>query len=265
MISTFSFQRVWGMVLRQWYEMRHSPDRIIDSFFWPSLDVIIWGMLTFFVDSFSSLNVTSAILGGIIFWSFAYSVQRDITMTTVQDLWDRNLYNVMASPLRPIELIVAGALYALLRLVVLFFLLALIASALYHFSFFIFLPFMLGGIVTIVLFGTAVGIVTSGLIYRFGSNVQMLCWSGLAVLSPFVAVTYPVASLPQYLHGISWAVPATYVFEFVRRFVAQGIIPPFSAWVLPSLLNAVYLVLSIVCFFWAFKHAKRRGWFVKMD
>lgn len=264
-MSSFSFQRVWGMVLRQWYEMRHSPDRIIDSFFWPSLDLIVWGMLTFFVDSFSSFNVTSAILGSIMFWSFTYSVQRDITMTTVQDLWDRNLYNVMASPLRPIELIVAAALYALLRLVVLFFLLAALATGLYHFSFFMFLPFMLGGLVTVVLFGTAFGILTSGLIYRFGSNAQMLCWSGLAVLSPFVAISYPVASLPTYFHGISWAIPATYVFEFVRSFIATGTIPPVSAWILPSLLNGVYLLISIGCFFWAFHHAKRRGWFVKMD
>lgn len=253
------------MVLRQWYEMRHSPDRIIDSFFWPSIDLIIWGMLTFFVSALTSSNFIGALLGATIFWSFTYSVQRDITMTTVQDLWDRNLYNVMASPLRPIELIVSASVYSLLRLVVLFLLLAGLAAGLYHFSFFVFLPFMLFGIITVILFGTAFGIVTSGLIYRYGSNTQMLCWSGLAVLSPFVAITYPVVVLPAYFHGISWAIPVTYVFEFVRRFIANGIVPPATAWVLPTLLNILYLAISVAYFFYAFRHAKRRGWFVKMD
>ncbi len=264
-MRNFSVQRVWGMVLRQWYEMRHSPDRIIDSFFWPALDVIVWGMLTFFIDSFSSFNATNAILGGIMFWAFTYSVQRDITMTTVQDLWDRNLYNVMASPLRPIELIVAAVLYATFRLVVLFLVLLGLAGFFYHFSFFIFLPFMFFGLLTVLLFGVAFGILTSGLIYRFGSNAQMLCWSGLAVLSPFAAITYPVASLPAYLHWISWLTPPTYVFEAVRYFVSNGAVPPMNAWIIPSLLNIVYIAISIWCFFYAFRHAKRRGWFVKMD
>lgn len=253
------------MVLRQWYEMRHSPDRIIDSFFWPALDVIVWGMLTFFIDSFSSFNATSAILGAMMFWAFTYSIQRDITMTTVQDLWDRNLYNVMASPLRPIELIVAAVLYAVMRLLVLFILLISLAGALYHFSFFIFLPFLFFGLLTVALFGVAFGIFTSGLIYRLGSNAQMLCWSGLAVLWPFVGVSYPIALLPTYVHFISWAVPVTYVFEFVRAFIATGAVPPLTAWIVPSLLSVLYISISIWYFFYAFRHAKRRGWFVKMD
>lgn len=264
-MSMFSFQRVWGMVLRQWYEMRRSPDRVVDSFFWPSLDIIVWGLLTFFVESFSPTPLGGAILGGIIFWSFTYSVSRDITMTTIQDLWDRNLYNVMASPLRPIELIVAASLYALLRLVALFLLLVALAATLYHFSFFVFLPFMLPGIVTVVLFGAAFGIFMSGAVYRYGSNAQILCWSGIAVLMPFLGVMYPIASLPSSLHFISWMASPTYVFESVRAFIATGAVPSLATWIVPSLLNALYLALSIGYFFYAFRHAKRRGWFVQMD
>ena len=264
-MRSFSIQRVWGMILRQWYEMRRSPDRIVDSFFWPSLDVAVWRLLTFFVERSSTLNVMSAILGAVIFWAFTYSIQRDITMTTIQDLWDRNLYNVIASPLRPIELLCAGIVYGLLRMVVLFSLLTGLARALYHFSFLVFLPFMAWGMLTVVLFGIAFGIVTSGVIYRYGSNVQILCWSGLALLMPILGIMYPVTLLPASVQHLSWVFPPTYVFAFVRGFIAEGIVPGWSAWMWPTALNIVYLALSTMYFRYAFRHAKRRGWFIQMD
>jgi len=46
------WHRIYGMILRYMYYFKHSFDRISDTFYWPTLDLIMWGLTSVYAKSF---------------------------------------------------------------------------------------------------------------------------------------------------------------------------------------------------------------------
>ena len=81
-----------------------------------------------------------------------------------------------------------------------------------------FLPFMLN----LMLFALALGIIITGLIFRYTTKIQGLAWSFAGLLMPLSCVLYPLKSLPMYLRPIAWMLPTTHSFEGMRQVLAGG-------------------------------------------
>jgi ABC-2 type transport system permease protein len=120
------------------------------------------------------------------------------------------------------------------------------------------------GVTLIAVFALALGIIITGLIFRYTTKIQGLAWSFAGLLMPLSCVLYPLKSLPSYLRPIAWILPTTHSFEGMRQALAGG---GFSAydfgWGLA--LNAMYFVFSIVFFRWIFESARSRGLLVKLE
>ena len=69
--------RIWGIALRYLFLFRHSLDRLSDAFFWPVVDLVMWGLTSrFFVSTIGGDNhIILALLGGIILWIFPWRGQ----------------------------------------------------------------------------------------------------------------------------------------------------------------------------------------------
>jgi len=265
-LSTINYQRVFAVVLRQWYEFTNQWSRLFDTFFWPIIDLLLWGLTFFYIEATTpEISLSKVIIGALIFSSFLYSVQRDFTIGFLQDVWDRNLYNIFSAPLRKGEIILGSSITTITKMLFLSVLMTAVAYVIYDFNFLEFLPLVAGGITNITLFGIFFGLLTTGFIFQFGSQVQTLTWSGLGILMPVLCIYYPVAALPEWLQPVAWALPPTWVFEYVRNFVNTQTIPTFTEWLWPLFLNILYLILSLWYFNKAFRNAHQRGWFVKMD
>ena len=39
-----NFNRIWAIVLRYTINLYHSWDRLFDMFYWPALDLFVWGL-----------------------------------------------------------------------------------------------------------------------------------------------------------------------------------------------------------------------------
>jgi len=96
-----STQRAAAIVLRQLYLFRGSPARIIPLFAWVAIDVVLWGFITRYLNSFTSsgYNFVPALLGAVLLWDFFTRVMQGVTTAFFEDVWSRNFLNVFATPI----------------------------------------------------------------------------------------------------------------------------------------------------------------------
>lgn len=115
-------------------------------------------------------------------------------------------------------------------------------------------PFVL----VLFLFGIALGIFGAAVVLRFGPASEWLIWPIPSLLSPFVGVFYPLATLPAWMQAFAHGLAPSYVFEGMRAIVA-GEPAPWGglAWGLG--LSLAYLAAACVTFSAIYRHAIRTG------
>ncbi len=122
-----SFQRVLAIVLRQLYLIRGSFSRIFPLFAWIGVDMILWGFLTKYLNTFASpgFNFVPALLGAVLLWDFCIRIMQGVTMAFFEDVWSRNFLNIFASPLLVSEyvagLVISSILTSIIGLAVMLF------------------------------------------------------------------------------------------------------------------------------------------------
>jgi ABC-2 type transport system permease protein len=116
------------------------------------------------------------------------------------------------------------------------------------------IPFVL----VLFLFGVALGIVASALVLRLGPASEWLVWPMPALLSPFVGVYYPLATLPAWMRDVGYVLPPSYVFEGMRALVNGQ---PFagSGLLVGAALAILQVVLASYFFARVFRYTVRTG------
>lgn len=253
-------QRIKAIILRSIYTWRHNLDRLSDTFYWPALDIIVWGFMSVYIKN-NAPNVpfiTLALLTALIFWLIVWRSQYEITVGLLTELWDRNLVNIFASPLKTSEWIIASMILGIIKMFFSVIFAVLLAFILYKanvFSFgFLLLPFM----TSLILTGWAAGFIVAGVIIRFGMKIQALAWAGVTILMPFSAVYYPVSTLPVWAQKIAGFMPTSYIFEGMREILFIGSFSYNKLFISIS-LNLVFLLLSIWFFVFMFNQSRKLG------
>ena len=126
---------VWGLVYKFACICYRSLDRIFDIVYWPVISLLLWGFTSTFIADTSTLSgVMEFFLGGAVLWSLFWRAQTDVGTFILEDFWSRNIYNLFASPVTPTELFCAIGLIGLLRCLLSFVFLSILAWFLYAFN-----------------------------------------------------------------------------------------------------------------------------------
>jgi len=258
--TSASARRIRALVLRYLLLLRRDASRVIDTFQWALIDVVIWGFLTLYVAGSGAHlpNALAIFLGAAILWNLFFRCSQDVSVSFLDDVWARSLVTVFASPLRVSEFAAAIMLLGLVKLALTLVVMAAAAWFLYAFDLFSFGFALVPFIANLVLLGWTVGLISLALILRFGGRWGILAWSLPVLLMPFSSVFYPESVLPPFARAIAQTVPANHVFEGMRTAAASGEI----AWgrlALASAENLVYLALASLLVAWVFRLALRRG------
>jgi len=254
-----NFRRVWAVVLRDAITLRHSLDRLSDMFYWPIMDLLIWGLTgLYIVNQTENPTLLSVMLTGLIFWLVIWRSQYEMNITLLSELWDRNLVNIFASPLTLTEWLTSSLIFGFIKLIVSITLSAVLAFFLYSFNVFLYGPWLLPFVISLLLTGWIVGFIVAGLIIRFGQTIQALAWSGVFILAPFSALYYSLTTLPSWAQTIASFVPPSYVFEGMREILFTGSVS-YDKILVSFALNIVYLVLSILFFVFMFNQSRKLG------
>lgn len=262
-----SVQRIEALVMRHLYVYVRSVPRLMDVFFWPVMDILILGFLSVYLNSITvggGLNFLALLLGGSILWQIVDRSQNAISTYFLEDVWYRNFINIFITPLTWTEFFIAGAILSVIRVVIVAIILTLISLALYHFSIFYFGAVLPIYFLNLFLFGFVLAVFISAIIIRFGSSAQVLAFGMAILVQPVSAVYYPVAALPIVFQYIAKAIPASYVFEAMRKVTNGGVLVT-ADWLIPLGLNLFYLVIVSVFFVQMVKKIKIMGKLLKIQ
>jgi ABC-2 type transport system permease protein len=260
-ILDFSLRRSAAMMLRYWYLLRSSWPRLLDLVYWPTVQMITWGFLQFYIMQNAGgffARAGGTFIGAVLLWDILFRGQLGFSISFMEEMWARNIGNLMMSPLRPFEFIVALMVMSIVRLAVGVIPVTLLAIAFFGFNLYGLGLALAAFFVNLLLTGWAVGIFVSGLVLRNGLGAENLAWSIMFLFMPLTCVYYPVTTLPGWLQPVAWALPPTYVFEGMRTLLIQH---TFRAdLMLDALaLNAVFFAAGIVAFLKLLQSARRAG------
>jgi len=194
----------------------------------------------------------------VILWDILFRGQLGFSISFLEEMWSRNLGNLMMSPLKPIEFLLALMVMSMIRLAIGVIPMALLALVFFQFNFFgLGLP-LIAFFCNLIFTSWAVGIFVSGLVLRQGLGAESIVWTLMFALMPLACVYYPVQVLPHWLQIVSWSLPPTYVFEGMRALLIDH---TFRADLMVQALamNVVLLVASFAAFLALLKSARRHG------
>lgn len=254
------WQRIKGVFLRYLFVMRKGLMHLSDLFYWPLVDILLWGLTSIWIQSqnFHVGNVPLVIMTGLIFWQICWRGSVDISVCLLQEFWQRNLVNFFSTPLRFTEWIAGIILLSLCKLLTAIAFCSILVYLLYALKVFAigwaFLPFA----ASLLIFGWTIGFLASSAIVYWGHSVEMFAWMIGGLFAPFSAVFYPVGTLPGWAQAISWCLPTTYIFEGMRSILYNGVFPVHYFWISMG-LNALFLTAAIRLFRFMFEKSCHKG------
>ena len=256
----FSAGRVSAMVLRYVYLLRGSWPRIVELAYWPTMQMLIWGLMTQFLATSSDYFVRAGgvLIAAALLWDIMFRGNIGVAISFLEEMWSRNLGQLFASPLRPYEWALSLITISFVRTLIGVVPAGLLAIPLYHYSIFdMGLP-LVAFFTNLLVFGAAIGLAVSGLVLRYGLGAESLAWVAVFAVAPLSGIYYPIATLPDWLQPVALALPSSHIFEGMRSVLVDGVFRAdflFNA----VALNVVFLAVGLAAFLYAFRLARERG------
>jgi ABC-2 type transport system permease protein len=252
--------RIAAMVLRYVYLLRSSWTRMLELIYWPAVQLLVWGFLQLYITENAGFfaRAGGVFLGAVLMWDVLFRGQLGFSVSFLEEMWSRNLSNLMISPLRPIEFVGALMIMSLIRLAIGMGPVTLLAIAFFGFNLYSLGLALAAFFLNLILTSWAVGVVVSGVLLRNGMGAETLAWTLMFVLMPIACVYYPVSVLPDWLQLVAWTLPPTYVFEGMRALIMEH---EFRAdlMVQAFALNVVYFAAGAFAFLQLLQSSRRAG------
>ena len=258
--AAFSLRRVFAMVLRHSYLLATSWPRLLDLMYWPAVQMLMWGFLQIYVSQNSGAVVQTAttFIGAVMLWDVLFRGQLGFSISFLEEMYARNMGNLMMSPLRPIEFVLALTIQSVIRLSIGMVPVSFLAIWFFDFNLWGMGLALAVFFMNLLLTSWAIGIVVSGVLLRHGLGAENLAWGLMFLMLPFTCVYYPVSVLPSWLQVVAWMLPPTYVFEGMRALLIDHVFRA-DLMVQAFALNAVLFAAGVAIFLVLLRSARREG------
>ncbi len=252
---------ILAVVLRHARMWRRDPNFLLSSFYWPILDVLIWGFLGTWIQQSQNTgfhNYEVVTLSGVLLWAVVGRGANIIGISFAEELWSHNVVNLFSLPLRTHEWISGIVIYnGLMMTMTSLFSMVLIyllydVSLWYVFStFLIFLP-------PLFLSGIWLGFTNLQIVVTLGKRGVELGFVAAWFLMPFSGAFYPVDVLPRWGQMLSACLPMSYVFTGMRNYLMHQQ-DPTSYLIKGYALSILYALCAVFLFIYLFNRSKRNG------
>jgi ABC-2 type transport system permease protein len=222
--------------------------------------MITWGFLQLYVMQNAGFfaRASGTFIGAVLLWDILFRGQLGFSISFLEEMWARNIGNLMMSPLRPFEFVIALMVMSLVRLLIGVVPVTLLAIFFFGFNLYSLGFALVAFFINLMLTSWAVGIFVSGLVLRNGLGAENLAWSIMFLFMPLTCVYYPVTTLPVWLQPVAWLLPPTYVFEGMRELlIAHTFRHDLMLYALG--LNAVLMAGGVFGFLKLLQSARRHG------
>ena len=256
----FSARRVSAMVLRYWYLLRSSWPRILDLIYWPAVQMLMWGFLQLYLNQNSGFfnKAGGTFIGAVLLWDILFRGQLGFSISFLEEMYARNMGNLMMSPLRPVEFVTALMVMSLIRLAIGMVPVTLLAIAFFGFNLWGLGLALAAFFLNLILTSWAIGVLVAGLLLRNGLGAESLAWTFMFLFLPLTCVYYPVTVLPVWLAPVAWSLPPTYVFEGMRALLIDHVFRA-DLMIQAFAINVGFFAAAMVAFFMLLRSARRHG------
>ena len=256
--------RIIAIFLQEYFITKRSLEVIFDLFIYSTITIVLFGFVAKYL---AGTNVAAAyyLVIGLLLWEVVRVTQYSITVAVMWNVWSRNLSNMFVSPLSATEYFIALMITSSIKSALVVIILSVI---IYYVSGFDVLRIgfvnILLSFINLSIFFFFLGIVITGLIFRFGTRIQALSWGLILLFQPLSATFFPITILPKPLQILSFFIPITHVFESARKnYLNQT--TDWGSFFLALILNAVYFVFSCLLFYYMFKKSRQTGQFARNE
>ncbi|MDH3580581.1 MAG: ABC transporter permease [Hyphomicrobiales bacterium] len=237
-----TLRRIGAMMARYVYLFRASPVRLLELMYWPFVQMLMWGFLQLHLSQYEGAFArgTGVLIGSVLLWDILFRGKIGFSICFLEEMWSRNLGQLLVSPLRANEFVAALSVMSILRLLVGLIPVTILAKLIFGFDLFALGLPLAAFFANLILTSWALALFTSGVILRYGLGAEELSWGLGFVLLPLACVYYPVDILPAWLQPVSLALPPTHVFEGMRAILLDGQFEP-ADMVRALALNGIYM------------------------
>lgn len=258
---------ILGIFYRNAILIRRSVPKLFSLFGFITVELLLWGFITLWVQTIASddgrTDFILFILSAFIFWSMFDLSQRSFGISFLEEVWSRNVINLFASPVKLIELVVGFALVGIVQALLAFCYVAPLAFVLYALKIWDLGLYIIPFFMNVLVFGWVLGIVSIGMVVRFGPSADILAFFIPFLLLPFSAVYYPVSVFPPSLRKATFILPTRHMFEGMRTAIVEGIVPLDNVlWA--SVLNVICVILAFLFLYWMLRLARKRGYLSRL-
>ncbi len=257
--------RIGGLLSRHLYLYKRSFARMLEIFYWPFLDLVVWGFITLYLkETGASLHGAVAFfLAALILWDVLFRSQQGVAVSFLEEMWSRNLMNLFASPLTVGEYLASTMIMSILKVTAVANLMMVFAWAFYSYDMLKLGLSLFPFILNLVLSGWIIGVLTTSIIMRFGQQAEVLAWGMVFLFQPISCVFYPLEVLPPVLQAIAWIVPPAHIFEGMRAVLVDSSVPIHHIlWA--TGLNFLFFVVIVTWFYHTFNVCKEKGMLVRV-
>src|SRR4029079_3769883 len=130
--------------------------------------------------------------------------QLGFSISFLEEMYARNLGNIMMSPLRPPEFLAALMIMSIVRLSIGMIPVSFLAIAFFGFNLWAMGLALAVFFLNLILTSWAVGNLVAGILLRYGHGTANMAWSFMFLFLPLTCVYYPVEVLPSWLQVVAW-------------------------------------------------------------
>jgi ABC-2 type transport system permease protein len=252
--------RIYALVLRHINIWRSSVMRLVDSIYWPAVQMVMWGFMTKYLMPQASFVAQAAgvLLAGLLLWEVVVRGNLSLSIAFLEEMWSRNLGHLFVSPIRSWEMATGIIIAALLRTLLGLVPVSLLAWAFFGYSIYTLGLPLIAFFAILQMFSWSIGLAMSGMIMRVGQSAESFAWAAVFILMPVSGVYYPVTVLPHWMQVISWALPPAYIFEGMRAILSQKVVQWHNLAIAFG-LSVVYLIVGFQIFLAFFRSSRRAG------
>jgi ABC-2 type transport system permease protein len=217
---SFSWRRVWAVVRRQALVQYRNPGMWFLLLVLPVVDAVLFTSIG--VAYSNGLVAVRVLFTGILLFHLVWQLTLAGSLGFLEEVWSRNVLNLITTPVREIEYAVALLVVGLARTLVAVGLISIVGGGLYAID-----PSSAGMVLApaaavLLLFGWAVALLVVGLTLQYGDSAEVFSWGTLVLLMPLSGVFYPIDALPGGLQAIARGIPLTRAFDAVRIGIQGG-------------------------------------------
>jgi ABC-2 type transport system permease protein len=237
------------------------PNYLLGGFYWPLLDILVWGFLGAWIARASITqfqHYETAALLGILLWQVVGRGCNVMVVTFCEELWAQNIINLFSLPLRITDWMAGVIVFAAITVACTSLVSLSVIYALYDVSlvsivstYVLFLP---------PLFFSAIwlGFTCLQIVVTFGKRGVELGFVLGWFFLPFSGAYYPIDVLPSWAQSFSKLIPMSYIFTGMREYVMKQQDPTIYL-IKGTVLSILYASFALLFFVYCFNRAKRKG------